>query len=69
MTTYIFKTDHEELKATAGTKLFFQDGRYFYKTITETEMWLTKEQVENNPQVFRKQTALEFFFYAKQIDK
>lgn len=68
-TNYIFKIDHEELQAIAGTKLFLQDGMYFYKTITEQEQWLSRQIVENNPHVFRRQTALEFFFHTNQIIK
>ncbi|MEK6882805.1 MAG: hypothetical protein AABY22_24490 [Nanoarchaeota archaeon] len=56
------------MNAEAGTKLFLQDGMYFFKTITEQEFWLTIDEVENDPAHFRKQTAFEFFFYAIQIN-
>lgn len=46
-----------------GTRLFFQDGMYFYKTNTEMERWLSQEQVNSDPGLLREITATEFFYH------
>jgi len=35
-----------------GTKFFYQDGLYYYKTRTEMDAWLSKEYVEGNAELF-----------------
>lgn len=50
--TFVFK--NEEPGIEKGTKLFLQDGLYYYKTITEEDQWLTIEEVENNKERFEK---------------
>jgi hypothetical protein len=52
MTTYIFKQSTPDTDK--GTKLFLQDGMYFYKTNTETEKWLSIEEVEGDTEKFEK---------------
>lgn len=64
MKVYILKNEWRNVPA--GTKFFFQDGMYFYKTPTEMEFFATVEEVENDPENFREQTALEYFFHCKQ---
>lgn len=64
MKVYILKKDWRN--ATAGTKFFLQDGMYFYKTQTEMEFFASPEEVEQDPENFRPQTALEFFFHCYQ---
>lgn len=52
-----------------GTKLFLQDGMYFYKTPTEDEKWLDVEFVERSSEYFRQQTLLEAIFHCQEIKK
>lgn len=48
--TYILRKNLPDAKK--GTKFFLQDGKYFYKTITEGEAWYEPQYVENNPKFF-----------------
>jgi hypothetical protein len=59
---YVFKTDFKE--AAAGTRLFLQDGLYYYKTITEQDRWLSIEEVENGKDKFEllKDKAMSILF-------
>lgn len=51
--TYIFKINFPDTDK--GTKLFFQDGMYYYKNRTEHDRWLSRDYVENNPDLFEQQ--------------
>lgn len=64
MNIYILKKDLTDTKA--GTRLFFQDGMYYYKTNTEQEKFLTIDEVENNSELYRPITAMEFRFHTFQ---
>lgn len=64
MKVYILKQDWGNFEA--GTKAFNQDGMYLMNNGVTFSVWLEKEFVENNPELFREQTALEFFYYCHQ---
>lgn len=61
MKIYILKTDWNECPA--GTRFFFQDGMYFFKTLTEQERWLTVDEFETIKDKFREATALELLYH------
>ncbi len=50
-----------------GTRLYFQDGYYFYKTNTETERWLTQADIDADPALIREMTATEFFYHFETL--
>lgn len=50
--TYKFKKDSPE--ADAGTKLFYQDGGYYYKTRMEEDRFYSKRFVESTPEWFEE---------------
>jgi hypothetical protein len=50
MKTYFLKKDLPD--ANAGTKLFLQDGLYYYKTRTEEDRWYEPKHVEGNKEWF-----------------
>lgn len=52
MKIYVFKVDYKE--ASAGTKLFLQDGMYYFKTITEQDRWLSIKEVESDTEHFEE---------------
>ena len=64
LNVYILRKDLP--RTNAGTRLFLQDGMYFYKTNTEQEMFLTIAEVENNKELFRPITTTEFMYHCFQ---
>lgn len=66
MNVFVLKEDWNDVPA--GTKIFFQDGMYYYKTATEHDRWLTPDEFEQVCDKFREQTALEFVFHCNQVN-
>jgi len=62
MNIYILKKDLPD--TSAGTRLYFENDGYSYKTIEGKITMLSKEDVENNNEFFRPATTTEFMYHA-----